>query len=120
MKTYLTAATILLASTGAGWSQSASPCDPNDISGTCSTMPDLGSGTNTQGTVGQGTTSTPGSTSSITQPPIPRGMEPLVVPNDPLGTGVNPNSTGGGIGSSTNRGTVGGITTPTIQSPSIR
>lgn len=116
MKTSIAACAILLASAGAGWSQSALPCDPSDpadMTDSCSTAPSEGSGSSIQGTFDQGTTS------AIPQPQTPQGMTPLVVPNDPLDNlNQNPIGTFQMPGTSGN-GTTGGITSPSIKPPAI-
>jgi hypothetical protein len=122
MNRYLAIAAILLASTAAASAQTIIPCldtDPSaDTSGACSaapttTLPNQGP----MGTLNQGA---PGidqnPTSAIPEPPTPQGMAPLVVPNDPLGHGIDQNPVG-----SSNTGTPSGINgNGAISSPAIR
>lgn len=121
MKTTIAACMVLLASTAIAWSQTATICDPtdpSDMTGSCSNTPSSNDSLNLdsggQGTFDQGTTS------AIPQPSQPQGMVPLVVPNDPLNTNLEQNPIGTFTpGGSTGSGFVGGITLPSIQSPSI-
>ena len=105
MNRYFATVVILLASATAASAQTIIPCldtDPMaDTSGACSAAPTTrlpnqgANGTLDQGTLNQ---ATPGidqnPTSAIPQPSTPQGMGPLVVPNDPLGNGIDQNPLG--------------------------
>ena len=108
MKKHLAAAAILLASTAAGSAQTVFPCSGTDTqaspSGACPTpglvpcAPDVLSQSPTS--VDPNTILVdPAGTSAIPSPPTPLGMAPLIVPSDPLGTGIsNADPFGGGSG----------------------
>lgn len=126
MNRYLAAVALLLASAGAASAQTIIPCintDPMaDTSGECGAAPITVPGQSAPGAAGQGATSNnldnpidPGTTSAIPQPATPQGMPPLVVPNDPLGQGINQNPLGGSSGSSTGINGNGAISSPTIK-----
>ncbi|WP_353641058.1 hypothetical protein [Mesorhizobium sp. WSM2239] len=122
MKRFLTAAGLMLASTVAATAQTSAPgcgdigitptpqldeaCNGVD-SLTTSTIPDAGSPGLQPGNSIGGTTST--------LPGAPEGMPPLIVPNDPLGTGNRDAS--GGLSSSGDLSP--GRRSGAIQSPSV-
>ena len=125
MKRYLAAAALLLASAGAASAQTIIPCintDPMaDTTGECGAAPIPVPGQSAPATVEQGNASNgldnpidSGTTSAIPQPATPQGMPQLVVPNDPLGQGVNQNplgtqnSIGGSSGSINGNGAISG------------
>jgi hypothetical protein len=107
MKRFLTAAGLMLAGTLAATAQTSAPgcgeigidqtpqlddvCNDVDRS-TTSAIPDAGSPGLQPGNSIGGTTST--------LPGAPEGMPPLVVPNDPLGTGNRDALSSGGLSSS--------------------
>jgi hypothetical protein len=107
MKRFLTAAGLMLAGTLAPTAQTSAPgcgdigIDPtpqlddvcNDVDrSTTSAIPDAGSPGLQPGT------SIGGATSAL--PGAPEGMPPLIVPNDPLGTGNRDALSSGGLSSS--------------------
>jgi hypothetical protein len=125
MNRYLAAAALLLASAGAASAQTIIPCintDPMaDTTGECGAAPITVPGQSAPGAAAQGATSSgldnpidSGTTSAIPQPATPQGMPPLVVPNDPLGQGIdqNPfgsqNSIGGSSGGINGNGAISG------------
>lgn len=129
MKRYLATAVVLLVSTGATWAQTVIPCsetDPQaDASGTC---PETGPVPNAPNVLSLNPPSVdpntilvnPAGMSAITRPPTSRGIAPLIVPNDPLGSGIsNPNPFGGGSTGSTG-GMGGGRIRSGVSSPAIR
>jgi hypothetical protein len=122
MNKFLAAAAILLASATAASAQTIIPCldnDPTaDTSGACAAAPTTGvPDQSSSGTAGQGTFGIdPNATSAIPEPSPPQGMGPLVVPNDPLGLGIDQNPFG-----SLSTGTPSGINgNGAISSPAIR
>jgi len=121
MNRSLIAAAILLAGASVASSQTIVPCidtDPMaDQSGACAAAPMLPStqpGTLDQGAVAgsSGSAIDPGTTSAIPQPATPQGMQPLVVPNDPLGHGVEQKPLGGSTGNINGNSA---ISSPTIR-----
>jgi hypothetical protein len=124
MKQFLTAAGLLLASTLAATAQTSAGCgdigiDPtpqlddvcNDVdSSTTSAIPDAGS-------PGLQPGNSPGGTTSAL-PGAPEGMPPLIVPNDPLGTGNRDTLSSGGTSSSPSNLSPG-RRSGAIQSPSV-
>jgi hypothetical protein len=124
MKRFLTAAGMMLASTLAATAQTSAPgcgdigIDPtpqladvcNEVdSSTTSAIPDAGSpGIQPGNSIGGTTSALPGA---------PEGMPPLIVPNDPLGTG-NRDALSSGT-SSTSGSLSPGRRSGAIQSPSV-
>lgn len=125
MKHYLAAAAIVLATSGAAWSQTAGgSCGDvvNDSSATCPSViaPDAsgsvnsgagsaeridpngssGSAIGSGATIDNGNTSSiPGSVNTIPEVPRPQGMAPLELPNDPLnGSTTAPAGSGSATG----------------------
>ena len=121
MNKYLATAAILLASTTAAPAQTIVPCldtdQSADMSGACSAAPMTSTpDQSSTDTLDQGTFGTdPNATSAIPEPSPPQGMGPLVVPNDPLGHGIDQNPLG-----STGGRTGGGNGNSAIGSPAVR
>jgi hypothetical protein len=125
MRRFFTAAGLMLASTWAATAQTSAPgcgdigINPtpqlNDVcngvdSSTTSAIPDAGSPGLQPGN------STGGTTSAV--PGAPEGMPPLIVPNDPLGTGNRDTLSSGGTSSSSGNLSPG-RRSGAIQSPSV-
>lgn len=124
MKRFLTVAGLMLASTLAATAQTSAPscgdigvnptpqlddvCNNVDRS-TTSAIPDAGS-------PGLQPGNSTGTTSAV--PGTPEGMPPLIVPNDPLGTGNRDTLSSGGTSSSSG-GLSPGRRSGAIQSPSV-
>jgi hypothetical protein len=124
MKRFLTAAGMMLASTLAATAQTSAPgcgdigIDPTPLlddvcnevdSSTTSAIPEIGSpGLQPGNSIGGMTSALPGA---------PEGMPPLIVPNDPLGTG-NRDALSSGT-SSTSGDLSPGRRSGAIQSPSV-
>jgi hypothetical protein len=122
MNKYLATAAILIAGATAASAQTIIPClstDPSaDVSGACSAAPTTSlPNQNSSDTLNQGAFAIdPNATSAIPEPSTPQGMAPLVVPNDPLGHGIDQNPLG-----RSSVGTPSGINgNGAISSPAIR
>jgi hypothetical protein len=120
MTKYLATVAILLTSTVIAGAQTIVPCtgtDPSaDLSGECSAAPTTGvPEQNSTGTIDEGTFGIDqDATSGLPQPTPPQGLAPLVVPNDPLGQGIDQNP----LGSFSTPSGING--NGTISSPAIR